>query len=73
MSKNDPRDALQDIVQSLKTIFGRYDRTARRTAWKALEKPEGKKLVDDLILNPSRPVRGIPKLLGFKEWLESTP
>jgi hypothetical protein len=71
MSKNDPRDALSDIVHSLKPIFGRYNRTARRKAWTALEKPQGKKLINNLLLNPNRPIVGLPKLLSFKEWLNS--
>lgn len=70
MSKTDPRDALSDIVHSLKPIFGRYNRTARRKAWTALEKPKGQKLIRDLLLNPNRPVVGLPKLLSFREWLE---
>ena len=71
MSRNDPRDALHDIVHNLKSIFGRYDRTARRKAWKAIEKPAGERLLKNLIMNPKRPVVGIPRLLSFKEWLES--
>jgi len=71
MSKNDPRDALADMVHSLKSIFGRYNRPTRRKAWKALENQGGKKLISDLLLNPNRPVVGIPRLLRFKEWLEA--
>lgn len=71
MSKSDPRDALSDIVYNLKSIFGRYDRTARRKAWDALEKPAGQKLVRGLVTNPERPIVGLPKLLSFKEWLET--
>jgi hypothetical protein len=70
MSKSDPRDALSDIVHNLKSTFGRYNRTARRKAWDALEKPAGKKVVRDLVMNPKRPILGLPKLLSFKEWLD---
>lgn len=70
MSKSDARDALSDIMHSLKSVFGRYDRAARRKAWKAIEKPAGERLVKSLLLNPKRPVIGLPRLLSFKEWLE---
>ena len=70
MSKSDPRDALEDMVKGLKSTFGQYNRTARRKAWHAIERPAGKRLIDSLILNPKRPVVGLPRLLSFKEWLE---
>ena len=71
MSKNDARDTLSDIVHSLKSIFGRYNRTARRKAWKAIENPSGKKLINNLLLNPNRPTVGLPRLLRFKEWMDT--
>lgn len=70
MSKSDPRDILKDIVNGLKNTFSKYDRTARRKAWKAIEKPAGKKLINNLLLNPNRPIVGLPRLLRFKEWLK---
>lgn len=70
MSKNDARDTLSDIVHSLKSIFGRYDRATRRKAWKAIENPSGKKLINNLLLNPNRPTIGLPRLLKFKEWIK---
>jgi hypothetical protein len=70
MSKNDARDTLSDIVHSLKSVFGRYNRSTRKKAWGALEKPAGKRLVNSLLLNPNRPIVGLPRLLNFKEWLE---
>lgn len=72
MSKSDPRDALEDIVSDLKKTFKRYDRTARRKAWDSLSKPRGKELVRGLLLNPERPVVGLPRLLSFKEWLATS-
>jgi len=72
MSKSDPRDALHDITFGLKSVFGRYDRTARRKAWEALQKPKGKKLIQGLLLNPSKPVVGLPRLMSFKEWIEKS-
>ena len=70
MSKSDPRDALSDLVAGIKSTFGRYNRTARRKAWHAIERPAGKNLIDGLILNPKKPVVGLPRLLSFKEWLD---
>jgi len=82
MSKSDPRDALHDIVYGLKSVFAQYNRTARKKAWDVTQKPEGKRLIDSLLLNPSRPVVGLPRLLKapehtplkgkFKEWLDTT-
>lgn len=71
MSKSDPRDVLNDIVMSLKSTFGRYNRAARRKAWSAIKRPGGQKLIDGLLLNPNKPVIGLPRLLSFKEWLEN--
>ena len=72
MSKSDPRDALSDIMSGIKSTFGRYNRTARRKAWHAIERPAGKRLIDALILNPKKPVVGLPRLLSFKEWLKES-
>jgi hypothetical protein len=71
MSTSDPRDALSDIVHCLATVFKKYDRKARKTAWKSLNSTEGEKLIEKILDSPTRPIIGLPKLLKFKEWLSS--
>jgi hypothetical protein len=72
MSSSDPRDALKDMVHSLKGIFGKYDRRARKDAWASLTSSEGQKTVKRLLDSPKRPVVGIPRLLRFKEWFNES-
>lgn len=69
MSRNDPRDALTDMVKGLTSTFKQYDMTARRKAWQALTSAAGKAQVEKLITSPGRPVVGLSRLLSFKEWL----
>lgn len=69
MIKSDSRAALEDIVLSLKRVFKDYDRGSRAKAWKAIQTGKGKEIVDSLLVNPSRPIIGLPRLLHFKEWL----
>ncbi len=69
MSSSDPRDALKDVFYGLKGIFQRYDRSARKKAWHAVQTGAGKEEVNKLLDNPSRPINGLPRLLNFKEWL----
>jgi hypothetical protein len=75
MSKNDARDALHDIMFGLKAVFARYDRSTRKRAWDATQKPEGKRMIDSLLTNPSHQIIGLPRLLsgekGFKEWFKA--
>ncbi len=71
MSSSDPRDALKAMVNSLKGIFGRYDRRARKDAWSSLTSSEGQKTIKKILDSPGRPVIGIPRLLRFKEWLKA--
>jgi hypothetical protein len=68
MSASDPRDALTDLFASLKGVFKRYDRTARRKAFDSLVTGKGRDEVNKLINNPTYQVTGIPRLLKFKEW-----
>jgi hypothetical protein len=70
MSSSDPRDALKDMINSLKGIFGRYDRRARKDAWSSLTSSEGQRVVKKILDSPTRPVTGIPRLLRFKEWFD---
>lgn len=71
MSSSDPRDALGAMISSLKSVFKQYDRTARKKAWAAIQTSPGKKEIEQLLDSPARPVNGVPKLLKFKEWLNS--
>lgn len=70
--KGDARKALNDIVYGLKGIFNQYDRGTRVKAWKAVNSVEGKKIVDGLLNSPTKPIVGLPRLLHFKEWFETT-
>lgn len=74
MSKfsNDSRDALKDMLYSLKGIFKQYTRPTRRSAWHDLtDTKSGKQQVEKLLTNPDQPIVGIPRL-RFKEWLNTT-
>ena len=68
MSRTDARDAVSDLVSSIKTIFRHYTRGTRKNAWEALKSREGNKVIEKIIDNPSVPTPGLPKLT-FKEWL----
>jgi hypothetical protein len=72
MSKSSPRDALTDMVSSLKGVFNKYDRSSRKKAWKAIGSPQGKKEMNQLLDSPTRPVTGVSKWLSFKEWINKT-
>lgn len=67
--KGDARDALSDMVYSLRNVFKQYDKGARTKAWKGLQSGQGKNLVDAMLVNPTKPIVGLPRLLHFKEWL----
>jgi hypothetical protein len=69
-STSDPRDTLKEILFSLKGIFGRYTRSARKEAWRGLESAKGKAEVNKLLNNPNHPIVGVPRILDFKEWLQ---
>lgn len=72
-SNSDPRDAVKDILYSLKNIFGRYTRTARKKGWDAIQTGKGKSQVDKLLNNPSAPIVGSARLLGIEESQHSKP
>lgn len=73
MVNTDPRKALYNIFKSLQTVFKDHSRTARKKAWKAVQTEDGKHKIRQLLNSPDRPLAlsGLPKLLDFKEWLES--
>lgn len=74
MAENsDPRDALTSIVGGLQSSFKRFTRAARQKAWRSLHTGPGKEKISALLNNPSQQVRGLPKLLSFKEWLGQNP
>lgn len=68
-STTDPREALKEILFSLKGIFGRYSRSARKEAWKGVESAKGKAEINKLLNNPNHPIVGVPRILDFKEWI----
>lgn len=72
-SPTDPRKALYDTFKSLQDVFKAYSRTARKKAWRAVQTEEGKHRIRQLLNSPDRPLAlsGLPKLLDFKEWLQS--
>ena len=70
MATSDARDALVDMVNSLKAIFKKYDRAARKHAWHSLQVGQGKRHIEQLLDSPGMPVVGIQKWLTFKEWRE---
>ena len=66
--KGDPRQAVQDLVYGIRDVFKKYDKGSRTKAWKAVQSGSGKNLVDALLINPSKPIVGLPRLMHFKEW-----
>ena len=70
--KGDSRKALTDMVYGLRDTFKQYDKGSRTKAWKSLQSGAGKDLIDKLLVNPSKPIVGLPRLLHFKEWLEKS-
>lgn len=71
MSTSDARDALVDIVNSLKGIFKKYDKAARKQAWHSLQVGQGKRHIEQLLNSPSMPLAGVQGWLTFREWKES--
>jgi hypothetical protein len=71
MSNSDAREALTDMVLSLRSIFKKYDRGARKKAWKSLQIGQGKHEINQLLDSPSKPLVGIQKWLTFREWIET--
>ena len=71
MSKSDPRPAVKDIVDCLRKVFKKYTLGARKTAWNSITSKEAEREIQGLIRSPSKPVIGIPRLVSFKEWLET--
>jgi hypothetical protein len=71
-TSGDPRKALEAIVGSLQNTFKKFERTARKKAWKSLQSGKGKTEIDGLLNNPSQQVTGLARLLSFKEWLSQT-
>jgi len=69
--KSDARPATKDLLDSIRGVFKHYSKSARRKSWDALMSPGGKSVVNKLITDPRAPVVGIPRLLRFKEWIES--
>jgi len=67
MSSSDARDALVDIVNSIRTIFKKYDRPSRKRAWHSLQVGQGKSHIEKIINSPSMPVVGIRTWLTYKE------
>jgi hypothetical protein len=67
--KGDARQAVQDLIYSIRDVFKKYDKGSRTKAWKSVQSCPGKGLVDELLTNPSKPLVGLPRLLHFKEWL----
>jgi hypothetical protein len=68
--KSDARDAVSDIVHSLRSIFKKYTRTSRKKAWKAIQSTQGKKNISDFLHNPDKPIVSVKKWISFKEWSE---
>lgn len=67
--KSDSRQATKDLVDSVRSVFKDYSKSARRKSWDALTSSAGKTVVNKLIADPKVPVIGISRLLSFKEWL----
>jgi hypothetical protein len=61
------KKAAEDIAKALKEIFQKYTLTTRKRAWKGLNTPDGKKIVNDLLIHPTKPTNRI-RSLNFKEW-----
>lgn len=68
--KSDPRQAISDMVFSLRDVFKKYDRHSRKKAWNSLQNGDGKRHMGELIDNPGKPIVGVYKWLSFKEWIE---
>ena len=56
------RAIIRELVDNIRSIFKKYSITARRAAWDGLLRGDGKKLIDDLIISPSRPITGVERL-----------
>lgn len=69
MAKSDARQAVEDLVHHIKTVFKDYNRDARKKSWQAITSSEGDKVIQKIIDYPGVPTSGLPKLLRFKEWL----
>lgn len=69
--KSDARDATQDLISGIRSVFKQYPKGTRRKAWDTVSSSGGKQVINKLITDPRAPIYGIPRLLGFKEWLES--
>lgn len=69
MSASDSRDAVKEILGSLKGIFGRYNRSARNQAWDGIQSAKGKAQVQKLLNSPTSPLVGTDRLVKFKEWM----
>jgi hypothetical protein len=72
-SSSDPRDALADLLGCVKSTFKKYDRTARRKAWDALQQGKGHEKVKKLINNPDQQINNSATFLRFKEWYYAQP
>lgn len=64
------KQAAQDMVKALTTVFKNYPLTTRRRAWNGLMTDKGHKTLYDLLLHPNKPLNRI-KTFSFKEWIQN--
>ncbi len=68
---SDARRAIKELAGGIQSVFKRYSKTARRSAWEGLTHGGGAELINKLIQSPSKPLVGVERFLRFREWMES--
>ena len=68
-TSTDARDAVNDLLYSIKGIFGRYSRSARKEGWAGVQSPKGRTIINKLLNNPDAPLIGLSRLVDFKKWI----
>lgn len=69
-SSNDARPAVQELIDSIRSVFKKYTKKTRDIAWhNGILSAQGKNAVDKMIKNPSVPIVGTARFISFKEWI----
>lgn len=71
MLKTNPKDAALDIVKAVRTVFKKYSYSSRKKAWEALNKGQGKREVEKLLVHPDRELNTFSRL-SFREWVNQS-
>lgn len=71
MNNSNVKDCIQDITKSLATVFKKYLRNTRETAWERLTSKKGEKEFKKILADPNRPIAPVVGNLQFAEWLKT--